>query len=153
MIFQGHPGSLPPLQSNQEIDITMELRRIKKPSYWPQLDPVNSSDPETLIGTEFVAIAAWTGAKPNDSQLEEQLRKSEVDLFRLPKEFMDKISDSNQSKDDAIMEDEDDRNKLVKDSFPLPKEALFYNQEAVLIKVCLIRSNYNVVDSRPLVFR
>ena len=113
----------------------MELRRIKKPSYWPQLDPVNSSDPETLIGTEFVAIAAWTGAKPNDSQLEEQLRKSEVDLFRLPKEFMDKISDNNLSKDDAIMEDEDDRNKIVKDSFPLPKEALFYNQEAILIKV------------------
>ena len=38
--MKGYSGSLPPLQSNQEIDITMELRRMKKPGISPQLGTV-----------------------------------------------------------------------------------------------------------------
>ena len=61
----------------------MELHRMKKPGFWPQLDSVNSLDPDTLIYTEFVAPVAWIGVRPSDeSVIEAHVKKAEVDLFR-----------------------------------------------------------------------
>ena len=56
---------------------------MKKPGFWPQLDSVNSLDPDTLIYTEFVAPVAWIGVRPSDeSVIEAHVKKAEVDLFR-----------------------------------------------------------------------
>ena len=82
---------------------------------------MNSLDPETLIGTEFVASAAWTGIRPEHSILEDHLKKAEIDLFRLPKEFVDKINEDHNALNDTNMDDTimEEKNKLVKDSFPV----------------------------------
>ena len=57
----GNAGSLPHLVNNEEVDVTMEVRRLKKHGHWPQLEAINIDQNEELVGTEFVSPAAWTG--------------------------------------------------------------------------------------------
>ena len=68
--------------ANEEIDITMEVRRLKKVSSWPQLNPVSHENVDELIATEFVAPAAWTGTRPHEEMLDRHLEKAEIDMFR-----------------------------------------------------------------------
>ena len=57
----GKDGNLPHL-NNDQVDVTMEVRRLKKPGIWPQLESVGvDADNEDLVATEFVSPAAWTG--------------------------------------------------------------------------------------------
>ena len=53
-----------------EINVTMEVSRLKKPGIWPKLEPVNLGDPEEMIATEFVCPAAWTGYRPEEVSLQ-----------------------------------------------------------------------------------
>ena len=80
--INGQPGSLPHLVANEEIDITMEVRRLKKPGLWPQFDRVNVDNLDDLITTEFVSPAAWTGARPVEDMLEKHVEKAALDMFR-----------------------------------------------------------------------
>jgi len=141
--INGQPGSLPYLVSNEEIDITMEVRRLKKPGSWPGLNPISVDNVDDLIATEFVAPAAWTGARPHEEMLGKHLEKAEIDMFRLPKDFVARIQDLSDNADspDIIMDDdakENDNDKKSanadKDFFPLPKEAIYHNQAAILVK-------------------
>ena len=59
-------------------------------------------------------------------------------LNRLPKEFVEKISeDQNGVGNDSIMDatSGDISQPAAKDCFPLPKEATYYNQTAVVVKI------------------
>ena len=67
---------------NSLIDITMEVRRLKKPGSWPGLNPISVDNVDDLIATEFVAPAAWTGARPHEEMLGKHLEKAEIDMFR-----------------------------------------------------------------------
>ena len=51
--INGQPGSLPYLVSNEEIDITMEVRRLKKPGSWPGLNPISVDNVDDLIATGY----------------------------------------------------------------------------------------------------
>lgn len=137
--INSQPGSLPHLVSNEEIDITMEVRRLKKPGLWPQLEHVNADNVDDLISTEFVSPAAWTGPRPTETMLDKHLDKAELDMFRLPKDFVARIQDQQVDALDVIMNEDyanedEKKHALGKDCFPLPKEATFYNQAAILIK-------------------
>lgn len=135
--INGQPGSLPHLVPNEEIDITMEVRRLKKPGIWPQLDQISfDSSVEELVTSEFVSPAAWTGPRPVEEVLSKHLEKAELDMFRLPKDFVAKENQIDPS--DVVMNEdanEDERRQsLGKDCFPLPKEATHHNQVATLVK-------------------
>ena len=142
--INGSPGSLPHLVPNEEIDITMEVRRPKKPGTWPGLDPINVESINDLITTEFVSPAAWTGTRPDEICLDKHLEKAELDMFRLPKDFVARIQDQQQNNDqDVVMnietldcesEKKSGGSLGQKDCFPLPKEAIFLNQAATLVK-------------------
>lgn len=80
--INGQPGSLPHIVANEEIDITMEVRRLKKPGLWPQLDKINIDNVDDLITTEFVSPAAWTGTRPPESMLDRHVEKAALDMFR-----------------------------------------------------------------------
>ena len=149
-------GSLPHLVFNEEVDVTMEVRRLKRPGFWPQLETVgiDADSDELLSGTEFVSPAAWTGVRPEESVLAKHVSNSELDMFRLPKEMAIKMQQKKQSVADQLIRScsdsagtpgdiiissiaEEDKSTTIstnKDCFPLPKEAIYFNQTAILTK-------------------
>ena len=144
----GKAGSLPHLVFNEEVDVTMEVRRLKRPGFWPQLETVGIDDTEELLsGTEFVSPAAWTGVRPEESVLTKHISNSELDMFRLPKEMAIKMQEKQSAADQLdstgitndinISSTDEDKSTTIstnKDCFPLPKEAIYFNQTAVLTK-------------------
>ena len=141
----GKAGSLPHLVFNEEVDVTMEVRRVKKTGFWPQLEAVSVDGSEELLSTEFVSPAAWTGTRPEEGVLAKHISDSELDMFRLPKELALKIQEKQANKDDSAMISSSDIVSITdeekkatttgnKDCFPLPKEAMYCNQTAILTK-------------------
>ena len=112
---------------------------------------IQQSDLSRLLVRKFPAHnwISFTGTRPERATLEKHISNSELDMFRLPKEFALKVQerqgDQYLNKDVMILDeiaaaanaangnDNDDKSKN-KDCFPLPKEATFFNQTAILTK-------------------